>query len=328
MSKRAKLKQKTTHLADYYSKKHTIPYPQLCKGFEIPIIGSLWYTGGPKRKQLFMMHTIDVELLHDFGELEDVVFKEPGFLLVEPKDKDMQQEELEVDQNCWWVNKQFYAEQREKYFSNSPDVAAQERQKEAAVTARQRLEKEEKEKADAAAAGPAQDVDALLLQHDQDKKKTKKRGKKAGDVNAAASVIIPHFNTTGETGTTKKKGAVWKKYRCKHCGKIYQQVLPGTGNLTKHLKFKHWEIYTQAIVESSHTTVREDENGEVHTIFTFEEAFAHHVRYVLKLASLQQAPYENLNKENRMWMTGLNRQYVPPSYPTINRYDTVPQCNI
>ena len=99
----------------------------------------------------------------------------------------------------------------------------------------------------------------------------------------------------------------------------YRQQLPGTGKLTKHLKKKHLELYHSVIVDSSHTTPRVGEEGEAFEIYSFDDAFPHHVRYVRKLASLHQAPYEGLNKENREWIRGMNKRSVPPSYVTINR---------
>ena len=79
MVQNKKKNTKDTRLGDFYKQKHAIPHPLLCKGFEMPFIGSVWYSGGNKRKQLFPMVTHTVELEHEFETDSSLSYKEVAF---------------------------------------------------------------------------------------------------------------------------------------------------------------------------------------------------------------------------------------------------------
>ncbi|KAK3248308.1 hypothetical protein CYMTET_42221 [Cymbomonas tetramitiformis] len=141
------------------------------------------------------------------------------------------------------------------------------------------------------------------------------------DSSALSFLSLFDFVSSGEHTVTSGKSAGKKLkmtlHKCKipGCTKLHStfKVVSGsTGALFRHLKDDHPEKWVEVRQASPHSKLQVTEDGSLVTIFSFEDAFEHHVRYVLWLVLDLEHFEKSKSKAMRVWIAGLQKQYRPP----------------
>ena len=89
-----------------------------------------------------------------------------------------------------------------------------------------------------------------------------------------------------------------------------------TGVLFRHMDSFHPEAAATARAVSSHSKVRVADNGSVFHTMSFDEAFPHHVRFVLWIVLDKKHFHCAKSPSMREWIAGLSPRYVPPCRET------------
>ena len=130
---------------------------------------------------------------------------------------------------------------------------------------------------------------------------------------------IHTYGGTGRLAGKTEKCSFWlcKKAGCKkgNPNDPVKQIGTGTGQLFSHLNTCQPELAEQLRVRSKHSPTNVDEDGNIYTIFSFDELLPHHARYVQKC--FRRCPLHTALFPHRPLHTALS---TPPSSHSFDHF--------